>query len=271
MKVFISWSGPRSKATAELLSDWIKCVIQATRPWISTRDIDRGALWFSEISDQLKDTTVGVVCLTQENKNRPWILFEAGALAKGLSSNRVCTFLVDLKPADLEDPLAQFNHTLPDKDGVWALVRTLNACGSAGGLDERILEQVFATYWPQFEEKFKQVLKQFPPTEKAEPRSEKNLLTEILENTRMLSHRIRAIEGRIDPEPSPRTMEYPGRTARVSLREAEALIDRMIVAGLPDEAIHRELDSLPVPKSFVYRQLAKMREAKASPPPDAAT
>jgi len=111
MKVFISWSGLRSKATAELLSDWIKCVLQATRPWISTRDIDRGALWFSEISDQLKDTTVGIVCLTQENKNRPWILFEAGPLAKGLSSNRVCTFLVDLKTADLEDPpLSSITH-----------------------------------------------------------------------------------------------------------------------------------------------------------------
>src|ERR1043165_153842 len=106
MKIFISWSGNRSRAVAETLRDWIKCVLQATRPWISTRDIDRGSLWFSEINDQLKDTSVGIICLTQENKNRPWILFEAGALAKGLSSNRVCTLLIDLKSADLEDPLA---------------------------------------------------------------------------------------------------------------------------------------------------------------------
>ena len=34
MKVFMSWSGTRSKATAELLCDWTKCVIQALRPWI---------------------------------------------------------------------------------------------------------------------------------------------------------------------------------------------------------------------------------------------
>jgi len=67
MKIFISWSGPRSRAVAELLNDWTKCVLQATRPWLSTRDIDRGALWFSEIHDQLKDTSVGIVCLTQEN------------------------------------------------------------------------------------------------------------------------------------------------------------------------------------------------------------
>ena len=94
MKVFMSWSGARSRAAAELLSNWTKCVIQATQPWISTRGIDRGALWFSSINDELKDTTVGIVCLTHENKNKPWILFEAGALAKGLANSRVCTFLV---------------------------------------------------------------------------------------------------------------------------------------------------------------------------------
>jgi hypothetical protein len=194
MKVFISWSGSRSRATAELLRDWIKCVLQATRPWVSTRDIDRGALWFSEISDQLKDTSVGIVCLTNENKNKPWILFEAGALAKGLSSNRVCTFLVDLKSADLEDPLAQFNHTLPERDSMFELVRTLNTCLETNMLDERILEQVFETYWAQFSTKFKAILKDIAPIEKVEPRSEKNLLAEILENTRFLGNRIRNLE-----------------------------------------------------------------------------
>ena len=106
MKVFLSWSGPRSKAVAELLNDWLRCVLQACKPWISSRDIDRGALWFSEISGQLSDTGIGIVCLTSDNKSKPWILFEAGALAKGLSHVRVCTLLIDLKPSDIEDSLA---------------------------------------------------------------------------------------------------------------------------------------------------------------------
>lgn len=261
MKVFMSWSGARSKAAAELLSDWIKCVIQASRPWISTRDIDRGALWFSEISDQLKDTTVGIVCLTQENKNRPWILFEAGALAKGLSSNRVCTFLVDLQPADLEDPLAQFNHTLPDKESVWELVRTLNGCLGTAGLDERILEQVFTTYWGQFEERFKVLLKQFPPSEKPEPRSEKNLLAEILENTRVLTHRVRSIESRIDRDPIREAIMSP-RPSRISSDDAEILINRMIEAGLSDEAIVNELREFPMPTAIIRRRLARAKEAR---------
>lgn len=196
MKVFISWSGPRSRAVAELLNDWIKCVLQATRPWLSTRDIDRGALWFSEIHDQLKDTSVGIVCLTQANRDRPWILFEAGALAKGLSSNRVCTFLVDLKPADLENPLAQFNHTMPDRGSVWELVRTLNNCLSSDALDERILEQVFDTYWGQFASKFDMILSEHPESEKSEPRPKEDILAEILDNTRHLQSRLRRLESR---------------------------------------------------------------------------
>lgn len=194
VRVFISWSGQRSKAIAEIFSDWMKCVIQASQPWISTRDIDRGAIWFSEINDKLKDVSVGVVCLTQENKNRPWILFETGALAKGLSTNRVCTFLIDLKPQDLQDPLAQFNHTTPDKFSVWELIKTINACLAEKALDERILKQVFDTYWPQFEESFGKALIEHPQNEVIPSRSEEDILSEILHNTRALTQRVRTLE-----------------------------------------------------------------------------
>lgn len=197
MKIFVSWSGKRSKAVAELISDWLKCVIQASQPWISTRDIDRGAIWFSEISDKLRDVSVGIVCLTQENKEKPWILFETGALAKGLTTNRVCTFLIDLSPEDLQDPLAQFNHTLPDKGSVWELTRTINDCLDDKSLDERILKQVFDTYWPQFDRDFKTALNDNPPGEVVPPRTEQDILSEILANTRSLSHRIRDLESEV--------------------------------------------------------------------------
>ncbi|WP_181415729.1 toll-Interleukin receptor [Nitrosomonas ureae] len=176
------------------MSDWLCCVIQASRPWISTRDLDRGSLWFGEINDQLKDTSVGIICLTQENKGRPWILFEAGALAKGLSTSRVCTFLIDLESKDLEDPLAQFNHTFPTKESVLELVRTLNGTLVSNSLDHRILEQVFDTYWPQFEEKFNDILSRIEAQAPSKPRPKEDVLVEILENTRMLNSRIRRLE-----------------------------------------------------------------------------
>ncbi|MDN4511397.1 hypothetical protein QYE47_02595 [Pseudomonas sp. 2,4-D] len=194
MKVFISWSGNRSRAVAEVLSDWIKCVLQASEPWISTRHIDRGSLWFSEINEKLRDISVGIVCLTQDNKDKPWILFESGALAKGLSGNRVCTFLVDLQPHDLTDPLAQFNHTKPDKESVWELVRTLNACLVDRALDERVLEKAFLVYWPQFETEFALALANNEPDKVTKPRSQQDVLTEILGATRELTRRISKLE-----------------------------------------------------------------------------
>jgi len=197
VKIFVSWSGNRSRAVAELFSEWLKCVIQASEPWISTKDIDRGAIWFSEINDKLRDVSVGVIFLTQENKDKPWILFETGALAKGLTSNRVCTFLIDLKPADLQDPLAQFNHTLPEKSGLWDLTRTINASIADTPLEEKILEKVFDTYWPQFEKDFAQAMKDYPIGEVIPPRSGEDILSEILDNTRSLTHKIRKLEDEV--------------------------------------------------------------------------
>jgi len=133
MNVFISWSGSRSRAVAEILRDWIQKVLQGTRPWLSTRDIEGGALWISEINEQLKESSIGIICISMDNRSNPWILFEAGALAKGLPSNRVCTFLIDLLPKDIENPLAQFNHTTSDETSVLKMIRTINnSLGSSG-------------------------------------------------------------------------------------------------------------------------------------------
>lgn len=112
MKVFISWSGDKSREVGELLNEWLQCVLQAVTPWISTQDIGKGSLWNSEINTQLETVSSGILCLTQENKEKPWILFEAGSLAKGLSENRIYTFLIDLQSQDVIPPLTQFNHTL---------------------------------------------------------------------------------------------------------------------------------------------------------------
>lgn len=194
MKVFISWSGEKSKAVGVLLDQWLQCVIQAIDPWISTKYIDRGALWFTEITSQLTDTSIGIICLTKENVNKPWILFEAGALAKGLNSNRVCTLLVDLEPSDIKDPLAQFNHTLPNKEGVYNLVVTLNAYLGEKRLKENVLNQVFETYWPEFELQFKQILSEAPEEVQEEARTDDDILRELLTLTRNLDKRIRNLE-----------------------------------------------------------------------------
>jgi hypothetical protein len=195
MKVFMSWSGDRSREVANLLTYWIKCVVQASRPWISTSGIDSGSIWFNQINNELQDTTFGIICITKENKDAPWILFEAGALAKGLASSRVCTFLIDLETKDIRDPLAQFNHTLPTFDSMWKLVSTLNgSLPEVSRLDAAILKGVFETYWKQFDEKFKLILETYPETTVVPPRKQEDILDELLNGMRGLERRIRNME-----------------------------------------------------------------------------
>lgn len=225
MKIFISWSGERSRLVAELLNSWIKCVIQASKPWISTQDIESGSTWFNEISNELNDASVGVICLTKENKNNPWILFESGALAKGLEMPRVCTFLVDLDHVDIKPPLSQFNHTLPEQDSMWKLVKMINARMDTARLDDGTLASVFNTYWLQFQEAFNDVITETESEEKQEARTKDDMLEEILETSRILSKRMSYLERKSKP-PLPRAK---GTLGRVVVQDKEYKAEDVLV------------------------------------------
>lgn len=259
MKVFISWSGERSKLIAELLDDWIQCVIQAVDPWMSSKDIDRGALWFTEISDQLANTSIGIVCLTKENRNKPWILFESGALAKGLTSNRVCTFLIDLAPTDLENPLAQFNHTFPTRDSIWELVRTINLTAKENALKESILSKVFDTYWPQFEDSFKKIIETTPETSVVTKRKNDDIMLDVLSTVRMLDRRLRTMESNYDRQLSISEKDSNNNEG-MTPSEVRTNIRGFIKQEVPDEVILDILTSnTGLSRSYIRREIEKAK------------
>jgi hypothetical protein len=53
----------------------------------------------------LQDTDLGIICLTKANQHEPWLMFEAGALAKHLTTARVIPLYIDLGPAQVTGPL----------------------------------------------------------------------------------------------------------------------------------------------------------------------
>ncbi|WP_313157832.1 hypothetical protein [Sphingobacterium multivorum] len=193
MKVFISWSGDRSRRVAELLDTWIKCTIQSCTPWISTRGIGRGELWFPAINRELAETSIGLVCLTAQNIDAPWILFEAGALAKGLDSNRVITLLIDISSTDIRDPLAQFNHTTPTKESMSQLLQTINSL-STTPLEQKIIEKVFDKYWDEFNTEFQQIITDTQQGPKPKKLPNEEMLSQILFSLRGLEKRIGFVE-----------------------------------------------------------------------------
>lgn len=190
MKIFISWSGDLSKKVAEFLGSWIEDVLQGTETWISSDDIDKGALWFGDISSQLSETKIGILCLTRENIQAPWILFEAGALSKGLSKNRVCPLLINLSHTDLSPPLSQFNGTLPTKEDLLKLIRTINSENDEKVLPEERLEKAFLRWWDDFDSKFNEIMKNYKPKKQIHQKSTEDMVEEILETTRSIQRHL---------------------------------------------------------------------------------
>ena len=90
MKIFISWSGDTSHKVATILRDWLPSVIQSVEPYVSSEDIDKGTRWATDIAGELDQSAFGVLCVTKDNMNAPWLNFEAGALDKSVDKIKVC-------------------------------------------------------------------------------------------------------------------------------------------------------------------------------------
>jgi class 3 adenylate cyclase len=146
MNVFISWSGTKSREVAAALRQWIPAVLPTSEPWIAS-ELPAGSDWSREITHRLQQARIGIICLTEDNKDSPWLLFEAGALAR---AGRLHLYLIDLPAAELAGPLAQFQAARADRDGTWQLIAALNHAAE-GKVPENVLRAQFDHSWPQLQ------------------------------------------------------------------------------------------------------------------------
>lgn len=195
MKVFISWSGRQSKAVAEVLRGWLPGVLQAVRPYFTPDDIDKGSRWNEEISKELESSSVGLICLTRENMEAPWIMFEAGALSKNLEKSKVCTLLFGLEPTDIKGPLVPFQASRFHKEEWRKVVKTINAALGEKGLENEVLNSVFDKWWPDLEKRINEELSKKEEQDEHALRTERDILIELLELSRSLSRSVGSLEG----------------------------------------------------------------------------
>jgi tetratricopeptide (TPR) repeat protein len=154
MLIFVSWSGRRSRQTAEILHSWIPLLPMAElATWVSGEAIDPGTRWNRELDTALEGTDFGVLCLTRSNQNGPWINFEAGALSGHLDRSRVIPYLLDFSPDELLYPLKQFQAVSADYEGTWKLVRSIYKMEARQSRTETQLEMAFQALWPTLEGK----------------------------------------------------------------------------------------------------------------------
>lgn len=188
MKVFISWSGQLSKLIAEAFRQWIPGVIQAVKPYYSPDDITKGARWGTEIASELDASKVGIICLTRDNLDAPWIMFEAGALSKNIDKSKVCPLLFGIEPSDIQGPLVQFQAAKFSKDEMRKVIKMINTELGENGLSADVLDSVFEMWWPKLKTDIDKVIAETNGKEKKiEVRSERDILEEILDLTRAVS------------------------------------------------------------------------------------
>jgi hypothetical protein len=182
MKVFISWSGDLSRELAETLRDWLPCVLQSVKPFFTPNDTEKGTRWGHDIANELQGSSVGIFCMTKNNLNAPWIMFEAGALSKHIDSSKVCPILFDgVKNTDLVGPLTQFQTSIFSEIEIRKLIQTINNALPSGKLADKTLETTFEKFWPDLDQKIQSILKN-QNTEKQTPtRGDREILEEILE------------------------------------------------------------------------------------------
>ncbi len=184
MKIFISWSGDRSKIVAAALKSWLGDVFIDVQTWMSDHDINAGSRWSNDLDNELESTNFGILCLTPENLSSAWLLFEAGSLAKIVKNSRVVPYRLTVSETDVEYPLAQFQGVDADKAGTQKLLQSINDVREAKLENDR-LERLFEIWWPSLERQ----LQSIPLTQGASTpqRPDRALLEEILNLVRPLT------------------------------------------------------------------------------------
>jgi hypothetical protein len=143
-KIFLCWSKSRSKAIAEAWAKLLPEIINGVVPILST-EFQKGKEWFNLLRRDLDEARTGIVFLTLENMNAPWIHFEAGALATAVGNHdgAVFTYIYGFDPGRLAGPLSAYHSTVATKQDTQRLV--LDLCAALNR--EKPGEGAYGAWW----------------------------------------------------------------------------------------------------------------------------
>ncbi len=259
MQIFISWSGDQSRAVAVALREWLPYVLPTLKVWMSDIDIERGARWNSSISRALDESQIGIICLTAINLGTPWLLFEAGAHSKALTSPLICTYLIGIRSTEVTGPLSQFQATNANQDETKRLVLTINAASGADALPHDRLAKMFDTWWPDLERSLNASLTHEHST--SPQRSQKEILEELLLLQRRVDPDVMLTTIRDEIRAAFETYTLPTQTARsrpeppgarISARYIGAItVDTRPLAGVKGENLDVPIQAFSTVSDFL--------------------
>ena len=192
MKIFLSWSGRRSREMALALRDWLPLVLHYAEPWMSEVDIPAGNRWLPEVGLELENSTFGIICLTSENLSAPWLLFEAGAITKSFPAGAVCPLLLGVDFSEIPGPLTQFQAKKLQRSGINSLVTAINTRAETQKIPDPRLTELINLAWPRLERDIRAISS--PISEAPAPRHMVDVLEDLVSSNRRLEFRLDRIE-----------------------------------------------------------------------------
>jgi hypothetical protein len=191
--------------------------------------------------------------ITPENQEAPWLLFEAGALAKNLDRSKVCPLLFGgMEATDVKGPLVQFQAAQFSEAEMKRVIKMMNAELADSALPSDVLDNVFGMWWSGLKEDVERVLEGGDETGNEGRRSDRDLLEEVLGLTRRLAS---DREGRLD-------FEHP---AWDDLFTGVLELARAVRARAPDEETAKVLRCLLAPIHHFARSGRFGRPGRVSP------
>ena len=109
-------------------------------------------------------------------------------MAKAVDLSRLIPLAIDLKPSDVELPLGQFQAQPATKEGMRAVVLSLNSALGEEALADELLHTAFDVWWPRLETQLAAIESQ--TTAAAPTRTDRELLEETLNTVRAFARTI---------------------------------------------------------------------------------
>ncbi|MCF7954839.1 MAG: hypothetical protein K9M75_03455 [Phycisphaerae bacterium] len=166
MKIFLSWSGEISKRISHEVRGCISSIFENRVIFFHSPDIRKGRFWPEELFGNMGTCDSAIICITPENQKAPWILFEAGAIARRMFEKKrrpigvVCPIFFGFHDVDADGPLSCFQITLYNKADFFKLVESINdELDHANKLPNKDLRELFEVHWKTLKSRANQVLR----------------------------------------------------------------------------------------------------------------
>lgn len=151
-KIFISWSGKDTASfrVASKLYDIMPLMFQNADFFFSDH-ITKGKLAIDKIFSNLAEAKIGIFCVTKNNILKPWLNFEAGAIASAVTNNDglAIPLLINMNTDDFasfSSPISHLEGTVfTDENDLLRMIQDIRRSINSS-LSEKQLDNLFDTY-----------------------------------------------------------------------------------------------------------------------------